>query len=469
MAVALAKLSMVDETDTELDSVLLASSGNYLLSYKVVSSEPSQITYSTPLRNGSEYGIGKYNDVNEQMNVLLTADSVINLQFAYNQIEKFLHFAIKRQSIQRGNRIFLVFQHVNGDEYRTEIKRGKIQFTDKGGDVGWVQLKAEVQISFTRSYYWESTAKIAVALTSKANVTPITTGVTVYNHGDSDSGHATWFQIASSQIEGSINHPIEFHFENTYNDANRVTRMYVGMHDTGDVATYDPILQGESATWIGGATTDSSADYANGQAKTYTWVHNNEFLAATWTLTGAQLNAAQGLSVRVLAKIINPSSHVYGHLKIKYLALSTLDQTQEIQLDDNVEFQDFGILKLPPWQTNGDTPADLVLELYLRAVSSSHFITLDFLHLTPLDGWAEYRSQGYGLAYQYILVDNGLNNRLVVESPSNTEAGYFVKRPRQPTEVSPLATKFYIICDNEQIMRTTKVTAYYRKRTLGAV
>lgn len=469
MATALAKLIAVDDAENEQDFVYLATNGNYLISYKVVSAEPSQITYDTPLRNGSQYGQGKYANVNEQMTILITGDDTADIQTSYNKIEQFLYLAMQRQTKKRGWRIFLVFQHSDGNEYRTEIMRGKIQFTDKGGDLGWVTKKAEAQLTFLRAYYWESTTLTDVALTSKANLTPVTTGVTVYNHGDSDTGHATWFMISSSQIEGSINHPLELHFENTYNDASRVTRMYVGMHDTGDVATYDPILQGESATWIVGATTDSSADYANGQAKTYTWSGNAEFKAATWTLTGAQLAAAEGLSVRMLAKIINPSSHVYGHFKIKYQALTTLDQTPEINFDDNVEFQDFGILKLPPWLSDGGTPSDLVLELYLRAVSSSHFITLDFLHMTPLDGWAEYRSQGYGLPYQYTLVDNGLNNRLVVRDTSSNEAAYFVKRPRQATEVAPVATKFYVICDNEQIMRTTKVKAYYRKRVLGAV
>jgi hypothetical protein len=348
--------------------------------------------------------------------------------------------------------------------YRSEIKRGDFNLEEGAIDVGWRTRKMVFQPAWMRNYYWEAVVESEIALQSKATARA-TGGVAITNHWDGGAGDGTWVQILGSDVPGVIDAPLRLQITNNFNNASTPQAFYVAQNIDASPTTLTPVLEAESGTWIGTSSNVVDANASNGAARSVTWSSSSEIQLCSWTLSTALLDQLGGAAVRLFAKFSTVAENTWLRLKVKYQGITILDETAEVLLNTNL-LQDLGTLRLPPWGADAGTAEDLQLILYGRKTGGS-FFTLDFLHLMPLDGYVEYRAQGYGLPYTWTLVDDGIDGMLTVNNGS-TNAGFWVKRPHDGLLIRPNTTqRLYILQGGvSAIARPLTVRAWYRERRL---
>ncbi len=458
----------INSAGTTIATLNLATNGNHLLSYKYTAPQPRSIEYNSVLRNGSNIALTTLPDVTEGAQFLFTAASATAMAAQIHSVERIFLLAAERQRSRRGNRYYIEVQ-LEGmpSSFRSEIKRGMLSYEDSSFGYGWIQQKVQVNITFTRTYYFESTTKTELYLKSALNTRSLG-GVTIYNQYAYDVTRQNWIEVLSSDMVGVLDTPVELLIKNTYNNITRPNYIAVGQKILGELTNFDPTLESEEGSWTNGtATTLINEAYSATQAKQYTWTGSNEQLAAWWTLDTLSISYFASTPVRFFAKFIgNPSTYKFT-MRIKYQGLTLLDQTNEVRLTSRL-VQDLGVMQIPPWLQDGGNSDELVVQLYVRNTNGGSF-TLDYIFMMPLDGYTEYRAQGYGLPYNFTLKDNAPEDRLVVTAADALERGFFIKRPREGgILIRPNTTQrlYFLQLDTAEIDRTMLIQAFYRERRL---
>lgn len=102
---------------------------------------------------------------------------------------------------------------------------------------------------------------------------------------------------------------------------------------------------------------------------------------------------------------------VWVRLRVKF-SLTTIWEGPQVLLNTVYGLQDLGVLQLPPYLVGAGDIYPLNLVLYAqRAATGTHSLSLDYVQLSPLDGWRKLSPRGYGLAYGVRLVDDGIEGQ----------------------------------------------------------
>jgi hypothetical protein len=354
--------------------------------------------------------------VTESATVWMTAASKTALQTAVQAVEDFFGQCRRRQATNTGNRGYVKLQ-VDGDStaYRSEVLDGRIVLGEDGLR-HWANLGAEVLITWTRRFFWESDNLTSI-LIKRTGVAKTNAGLTLYNHNDSTT-HENFFDIEAADIVGSLPAPLYLSFVATAAMSSR--RFFVSGNVFYTPASFTAIYEGESSTAGGGAleSVQADADCSNGNFMRVTWTtsiaHTRN--AYVWSISAAQLAYAKGAWVRVLARLeATPPTNCYAQLKVKFDGTTPLTELwtgPEILLDSSRKLQDLGSVQLPPGYITG-SPTALALILSLRHTGTSQ-LDLDFIQLSGPDGVHRFDQQGYQLEIGDSVVDDGINESVYI-------------------------------------------------------
>jgi hypothetical protein len=393
-------------------------------------------------------------------NNTVSRTTVNTLNALFRQIET-------RQRRAPAPQVYCEIQVEAGDPwYRTPVHSGTLQWTE--GVFGWQwQGKALViEIEQERAPYWEASTEIEVPL-ANGNGSGVG-GCIIYNHDDGDAGHDNYVDIGNGVIVGDMPAPCRIELVNSTNVAERSYTYWIGQNIWSNPTSFSHILEAEAAT---GSTTVTESSCSGGAYKNCTWSDEGEAVLLSWTLSSALLQAVAGNYVRVLCRFSTPPifNNVFFKLRIKF-NLSPIWQSPEMQILAERELQELASMQLPPLLMASPSVHPLTLELIARQSSSgAHSNQIDYLQLTPLDGWRVLEPKGYGLAYNARLADDGMTKELWTDGwASGGRSGHYLGYG-EPVRLWPRRVqRLYILHDTDvdraTITRTTTVRIYYRPR-----
>jgi hypothetical protein len=163
----------------------------------------------------------------------------------------------------------------------------------------------------------------------------------------------------------------------------------------------------------------------------------------------------------------------YGDLWLKVkinMDTITMWESEWILAPNGFSLFELTTAQLPPYLVGaGDIyPVQLVL-FGKRNIAGTHYLNVDYLQLSPLDGWRKLQTIGYQLGYQTRLVDDMLDDYLYTDgwTPAGKVSNYYTASA--PFALVPnKAQRLYILHDaqsgSSEILRTFTVKAYYRPR-----
>lgn len=444
-----------------------AITDHHTLQYSPQAPDLDPVEVQTALQSGGEIPVTLRRNVTESARVLLTAATASLLQAEVRKITDAFLRAERRQKYRTGLRYFVQFQPDGGDQtWRSEILNGRVDVGPEAVDWQWTALKIEVVVTWTRRYYWEGVG-VPVPL-SNGNGTDITLGLAIYNHNDSDTGHDNFVDIDGTDIEGGLPAPIDLQIKRTDSYSFRADRWFIGSNIYSVPASLGVIIEGETSTGLGSSIASGAA--SGGNYEQMTWSSTSETIIAIFPLsTGAILNLADGNYFRILMKFFTkPVADLSIRWEIRF-QVTPMWTGPFFKLETNRELQDGGVIQLPPTLAGESSVASMDLYLWGLRVANPTTLDLDFIQITPLDGWRELDSKGYGVVTGGVVQDDGLRGKVwSASSPSGAKVPNYIGKG-DPIVVWPgQDQRIYILHDgqggNAEIDRQAEVQIIYRPR-----
>lgn len=285
-----------------------------------------------------------------------------------------------------------------------------------------------------------------------------------------DGPVCNYVEIAEGDVEGDLPAATRLEITNNFNSENRAYTIWIGQNVESDPGNLSHILEAEDAS--GETTVDSYLSSGN-QYKDLDWSGAAENTLLTWTLSTELLNQLAGHYFRVIGKLFaNVPAGLWVRLKVMMAATVLWDGPLTLLQSGSAELQELASLRLPPYLLgSGDLyPLTMLLNAKINS-AGAHTFHIDYIQLTPLDGWRKLQPKGYGAGYEVRVVDDGIDGYLYTDgwTPAG-KTGHYVGYGN-PIMVQPgKLQRIYFLHNNmygtAKIYRTLSVKIYYRPRRL---
>ncbi len=383
-------------------------------------------------------------------------------------IEMLLGAAPRWLGLPHTQRLYVNYRaETSGNTYRSEVVGGRVEWPGDALTPRLASGAAVILVIWERRYWWEDNVT-SVGL-KRTGISKTTSGVTIYNHHDSTT-HENFVDIEGADIVGSLPSPLKISLEATA--ALWTRRFYLSANTFYTPASWQAVYEGESSTLTSGSAVISDAGSSNGNFRRHSWTGSFDSHAFIWAISATQLSYAAGGWFRVLMRLANdPPANCYATLKVLFDAttpLTTFWEGPEILLRSGQELQDLGAVQLPPGYVTG-SPTALALVLSIRNAATNQ-LDVDYIQLIGPDGVHRFDQQGYQLAIGDLVVDDGPNGGVYVQTYGGFTQHIFSDYP-PPLVVWPgrdmrLRLMFDDAYGNSAIANTFKVYAQYRPRRL---
>lgn len=338
-----------------------------------------------------------------------------------------------------------------GPYYRSELRDGRATPPDRTLGAHLRGQVFQLQVSWTRQPFWESTSLTTVPLTNGNGTNQNTLTL------DNNTNH--YANIGSTAVTGDLPTPARISITN--NDASPLGVVRVG-HGWIPATNQSWIIQGESA---GSGTANGSS--SGGQYRALN-VTTSQTTLLNLTLSSTLLDNARRGNFRLMARFTgNPTGAVRLRAQLLY-STNLLVPGKWVRTTNGQEWLDLGEVQLPPYESANNSP-NLTLRLVGKADTNTT-INLDYIVCVPLDSWRKLVPVDVGLLSSHALVDDGPAGRLfeVISGLDqvNTYVGY-----GSPVMLQPgVAQKILILqagtSGDGEIDREITLNVQYRRRTV---
>ena len=457
-------------TDLTTTFNLTSASDCRLLEYEPETPDISPQEAASLIVDGGEILDAHIANVTESGRFEILGTTVADLQSNIRTVELLFLQARERQRRKGGaDRVYVTLQmNGEGGAWRSEILFGSLSLASNVFEE-WGNLKAEVILTWTRRFYWEGAEAYAQLWnTSGGGVSG--TVVEIYNQNA--GSNLNFAHVVGNSISGSLPAACRIELTNASSTTVGYNRIYIGQGIWIDSEDFDHMLQGEDNEVAGGTDT-SNATSSGGYYHALTWTGATTYASAVryqFTISGAQLGYANGSFFRLLARMnATPNTTTYVRVEVAYGPI-VFYQGQEMKLRGS-GLEDFGVIQLPP--SLSELPsyalADLEINIYARDTVSGS-LSIDYIQLTPLDGWRELNIVGTSFPDGSIIYDDGI---LGISYTDDATAGTFgnIITKGQPIHLWPNRDqRLYILFDEDNggapIARQNDLQVIYRPRRL---
>lgn len=414
--------------------------------------------------------------VTETCEVRVTDGAVADNLVEMRAMNKLLIQAADAQRNRSLAKVYLIWkENTAGSEWRSEVKRGRAEWNPEATTLTYWRGDTQfVLLHWERVNYWEG-AEAQLALTNP-NGTNNTDGLTVYNCNDltgaSPNNRANYVDITGTAVLGDIPGATRMEITNTYNVAADLSHLWIGQN-IFTPSSFDHWIEGEEAT---GGTVVSGGEWTNYSNSGFIrdTATGSETKLLSWTLSDAQVVAAGGRLHRITFRSTSMANwNVFRfRLKIAYYGVPVW-QSDLVQPDSAyaLSIRNLFTVKIPPW-LGGMTSLDgLDLELYGNAeIESPGYLEIDYIQLTPTDGYREIHTATYSIPYGTRIMDDGINDVLYIDDGAGVDKAGILTSYGAPIHVWPGRNQrlYFLMHANttgtSEIVRTISVKLYYRPR-----
>lgn len=339
--------------------------------------------------------------VEDQIDLLLESNSPADIAQGVSSLERLLHWARALANDPLGEPVYLTCRDLEGEEeWRSPLRDGWLELT--GGQRSHGSVGARLHLR--RDNYWEA-AEAPLPLSNR-NASRTTQPLLVYNHHDGHSGHDNFAEIAASDVSGDQPAPVRLELTNLAGGATTCVWVGLDQHRVGG-QFFSPWLEAE--TGLGAVPLVDPTCSGEAQVSlSWSGTQVNELLR--WTVASPQPDLAAGRFFQGILRLAGGGSQA-GDLWLRTrleLEDSVIWEGAWVLIPVNQELVELNLLPLPPLLAGMGSLAGLDLVLQGYSISGGmHSLQVDYLHLTPLDGWRKLVSVERGLPEGSTLYEDG--------------------------------------------------------------
>ena len=312
--------------------------------------------------------------VTETLEITVSGANLAAIQTNVRAIETLVEAVKRRTRNQSGPRIYFTAQW-DGEAYswRAEVTDARLETTEVPDQ--FRRSKVDVALIFTRGPY--EGAEVQLTLTN-ANGTNNTSGLAIWNHNDSGTGHDNWVSIDAAEVGGTLPAPVRLQFVSAVNDTRAWRKWWIACNAYNDPANFPQVIEGEDRI-SGYGTISSAASCSGGQ---YNLLSVTTYGLMKWDLSAAAVADCAGYPFRVLIR--------YNGTPPNYAQICVYDSSGLVELlagdftqSDGYGVQDLGVLRIPPdYYASGYAALTLVLRCWVTGTTN---VAVDYIQLLPAD------------------------------------------------------------------------------------
>jgi hypothetical protein len=367
-----------------------------------------------------EHRIGGEDEDTVSETIIVRAMGTANISTA-RTLDGLLYQAGQAQKDHNIKRVYLTFQEgTAAAQYRSEILQGRFEWEPEA--LTWPYWSGDTQfgqVSIERVNYWEG-PEVQIPLTN-ANGTADTSGLRIGNCNDLSGTAPTVLtnviDIAGTSVAGVIPGATRLEMQD---DDGQTSHLWIGQNWTNP-ATMNHWLEAEDADEAGGT---ASAIDSGGEYVVRSLSSGAEATLFTWTLDSAAITAYAGGWYRALLRAqanTNLNTTLF-RLKITWNGFTIWQSGQAYaQPTAATATRDLFTLQIPPLlQGVGNMDGMKLLLTGQQSTGSAYNLSIDALHLAPLDGWRYITSAFGGTEDDNIIVDDGFERILYHSAADKT-------------------------------------------------
>jgi hypothetical protein len=414
-------------------------------------------------------------EISEQMSLRVTDNAATANLDELSTLNALLLQAQRAQKNRALSKVYVTWKNAAGGTlYRSEVTQAKGEWQDTA--LQWPYWMGDTQfasVDLVRKNWWEGPeAQLAI---TNPNGTANTSGLNVFNCNDADGSSPNkrhnYFDVAGTAVAGNLMAPTRLEMTNLYSGGTALAWVWIGQNwgDTSFVHTYEAL----------GGTNTASSSSSGGFYRVYSIPDSLETDLSTWSLTSAEMAKAGGRFYKFITRHWGEPhiSTLRLRLKLKY-STDTVWDSGLTALDSSYSttIRDMWTFKLPPWLMGLSSLGgfDMVLSGYQETGTHQSW-NLDFIQLTPVDGWRHLQYIGFGTPQNNRLVDDGIDGYLYDDNGSGGDkrgvyVGYGNPIMLYPGKNQRLYFLQHSLTGNQaEIDRVVSVKLYYRPRYLSIV
>lgn len=331
-------------------------------------------------------------------------------------------------------------------EQRSRVVRGWVESLGSGSRArggrargGRARGGQGLRLVLLRENAWEG--PLTQAPLSNRNGSNTTTALPVFNCDDGAAEglllRCNWVEIGASVVGGDL--PARARLEITNRNLVRLNDVWLGHNFTDPVGAVQ-VYEAEDAL---GETGTEDAGCSGGRRVNKSLVSGVETELLRWTVSGAALKAARGQPLHALVRFAAAGWEINTRFRLAVLrGVTRVWRSELVQMrtDRALLIRDLWSLRLPAESVgvSGGSLADLALVLSgLQDSGDSHDLHFDFLALVPADGWRYLTCNGYGVAQDGRMIDDGLEGEVYADDGSGGQRSAVVVGHGQQLALRP--------------------------------
>lgn len=350
-----------------------------------------------------------------------------------------------------------------GSWFRSELVEALPIPEPSATDWGLVQGKLEISVVYTRKNWWEG-AEAQLGLTN-GNGTNNTSGLTVWNHDDATAGHDNWVSIAAADVAGDLMAPCRLEITvvgSTYD----LYKFYIGQNFT-DPDNFTHILESSGS---------ADATCSGGAYISVTPGSTAETTIDTYTISAAQLAAAAGKWYLPIIRFNGSGGSPSRSGSYRFIFTSDGNtiwlQTGFYSFAALSAVANLGVMtpiRIPPGLATFSGLYDLALVLRVKGTTSA--VKVDFVQLTPIDG---FRKLDFIFPLSSRVIDSSISGETYMDNGAGANKTSYGTHYGEQIMLKPgTKQRLYFLAEestlgvlSHSIEATMTVKVYYRPRYL---
>ena len=372
-------VAITDGTTT----ITLTPANGYRVEGYTPKAPESTLSGAVPLSQVAQAALAQ--TVAETIDLWPTAASTTLMQAKITELDRLLDAARRYQQTGIGAPVYWQFQP-DGDStnYRSELLDGRL---DSQEDIlkFWPNATVPMNLFILRRGFFETVTPVQLPATN-GNGTNNTSGLTIYNHDDSGTGHDNYAQFAAADVAGSLPSPLIVEITNNAGDTKQYQEFHMATNAFANPATLTHVIEAEDTVVSGYGTPGSDVTCSGYVAITHVNSYVSKAGSGSWQM---QFD----LSASIMQKCAGNDFHILARFRnafTAYVRPSIYDAAATVQLRRGDEVQitvlsqalvDLGVLPIPPGGYSASWGAGrLVLDI---RTETSQTIELDYFVLMP--------------------------------------------------------------------------------------
>ena len=398
---------------------------------------------------------------------IVDVSGIANGQTLARAIEQFFMSARRRFKLKIGAQVYLNFKLQTADSYwRSEIIDGTVDLIDDAYHYDTLGGYVQLEVSLTRRNYWEQTNEVTVntfnAVSASSSIQQL------FNMSNVAAVRNNYVRILAASIVGDVESPLHIEMTNNFVSATRMADVWIG-HLIERNGTLDGVVEMEGGTYYNSTAAVVAAGASGGNYVNLAWSGASSTVVWDRTLSTAFMNAAMGVSFRVLA-----FTFAAGTAGARIRARITMEGLHEkwfgpwVSVGNSADVLDLGEVQIPTGLIGSTSVYPLRIELQgWNLAGGSNVVPVDYLMFMPTDGFRFLHDSGFSTAQNVTLVDNTVDMLTYTTGWATPgRADNYVPEGKPIMLVPGMGNALYFMMRPAAPARTMNVIVSYRPRRL---